>query len=414
MIDLKTTPIGDGRHLIELMIGGSVKAAVPCRVDDPADVVRACDTIKAKVPTVPDDLASRILEACRPKGIEPIPIDELIQHNPSLRDPVIDGILRRGETCNIIAASKTGKSFLAGGLAWSVATGRDWLSHAVTQSRVLVIDNELYPELLAYRLDQIAFSMQIENSERDGLDVINLRGQGITIDGVGFELSIPEGKYGLVIVDALYRWLPEGCSENDNAQMMRVYNRVDELAKSWGAAVVIVHHSSKGDQSEKALTDVGAGAGSIARAADTHLAIRPHEQSGLHVLEAVTRSFKSPEPVSIQFAWPLWSAIACPAVLKTRKAAGGKSQADRDADGMQAILEAIPEGSKPIPKRNVRDATGMCHSRLTKLLASLIKDRKLHRKWGKSKRNGKKTELYSRAVGTDLGTELGTDQEPTK
>jgi hypothetical protein len=56
----------------------------------------------------------------------------------------------------------------------------------------------------------------------------------------------------------------------------------------------------------------------------------------------------------------------------------------------------------------------MCHSRLTKLLASLIKDRKLHRKWGKSKRNGKKTELYSRAVGTDLGTELGTDQEPTK
>jgi hypothetical protein len=417
-MDLKTTPIGDGRHLIELMIGVSVKSAVPCRVDDPADVVRACDTIKAQVPGIPsDDLPSRILEACRPKGIEPIPFDEFVKQFPTMREPIIDGILRRGETCNIIAASKLGKSFLAGGLAWCVATGRNWLSHPVTQSRVLIIDNELHGETLSHRANEIAFSMQIENFERTWLDVINLRGKGFTIDNVGIELNIPQGRYGLVIVDALYRWLPEGCSENDNAQMMRVYNRVDELANGWGAAVVIVHHSSKGDQSEKALTDVGAGAGSIARAADTHLAIRPHEQSGLFVLEAVTRSFKSPEPVSIQFDWPRWSAIACPAVLKTRKATRGKSQADRDADGIQAILEAIPEGES-IPKRTLRDLVGMGDDRLGRLLALMVKDRKLHRESGESKRNGKETELYSRAVGTGLGTglgtELGTDQEPTK
>jgi hypothetical protein len=273
---------------------------------------------------------------------------------------------------------------------------------------VLIVDNELHPETLAHRLDRIAFGMQIENSERDGLDVINLRGQGITIDGVGFELSIPEDEYGLVIVDALYRWLPEGCSENDNAQMMRVYNQVDELAKGWGAAVVIVHHSSKGDQSEKALTDVGAGAGSIARAADTHLAIRPHEQSGLFVLEAVTRSFKSPEPVSIQFDWPLWSAIACPAVLKTRKAAGGKSQADRDADGIQAILEAIPEGGH-VGTRRLRDLVGMGDGRFRRLLSLLVKDGKV--KIGRRRKKGvkKPIEVVSR-VGTEVGTEVGIDQ----
>jgi hypothetical protein len=190
--------------------------------------------------------------------------------------------------------------------------------------------------------------------------------------------------------------------------MMRVYNRVDELAKGWGAAVAIVHHSSKGDQSEKALTDVGAGAGSIARAADTHLVIRSHEQSGLHVLEAVTRSFKSPEPVSIQFDWPLWSAIACPAVLKTRKAAGVKSQADNDADGMQAILEAIPDG-KSIPKRKLRTATGMGDSRLSRLLALIVKDGKLNRRSARKKGSRQKVELYSR-VGTDVGTDVGIDQ----
>jgi hypothetical protein len=407
-MDLKTTPIGDGWHLVELVIGGSVKASVPCRVDDPADVLRCCDAIKTQVPNTPEGLSERILEACKPRGIEPVPIEELIKQNPNLRDPVIDGILRRGETCNIIAPSKVGKSFLAGGLAWSVATGRPWLGFEVTKSRVLVLDNELYPELLAYRMDRIAFGMQIENYEREGLDVINLRGQGITIDGVRLGLNIPQNAYGLVIVDALYRWLPEGCSENDNAEMMRVYNRIDELARGWGAAVAIVHHASKGDQSDKSLTDVGAGAGSIARAADTHMVIRPHEQTGMHVLEAVTRSFKSPEPVSIRLDWPIWNAMACPAVLKTRKAWGAKSQADSDADGIQAILEAVPEG-KSISKRKLRTATGMGDSRVSRLLALMVKDRKLSRRYAKMKGSRQKIELYSR-----VGMDVGTDQTQTK
>jgi hypothetical protein len=126
------------------------------------------------------------------------------------------------------------------------------------------------------------------------------------------------------------------------------------------------------------------------------------------VLEAVTRSFKSPEPVSIQFDWPLWSAIACPAVLKTRKAAGGKSQADNDADGMQAILEAIPDG-KSIPKRKLRTVTGMGDSRLSRLLALIVKDGKLNRRSARKKGSRQKVELYSR-VGTDVGTDVGIDQ----
>jgi hypothetical protein len=376
VIDLKTTPIGDGRHLIELMIGGSVKAAVPCRAEDPADVARACDKIKGDVPTVPDDLASRIREACRPKGVEPVPIEELIRQFPKLRDPVIHGILRRGETCNIIAASKTGKSFLAGVLAWSVATGRHWLGHEVTKCRVLIVDNELHPETLANRLDRIAFAMQIENSERDGLDVINLRGLGLDVDGVGSELIIPENEYGLVIIDALYRWLPEGCSENDNAQMMRIYNQIDELAKRWGAAVVIIHHSSKGDQSEKALTDVGAGAGSIARAADTHLAIRPHEQPGFHVLEAVTRSFPSPEPVSIRFTYPTWHAETIKAQIKTRNQANGEAKQQERKKGKESVYEAIPMDGE-VSQSAVRNKTGFRQEKVISLIAELVKEKKV-------------------------------------
>jgi hypothetical protein len=405
-MSLRTTPIQDGRHLVELVIGGSVKVSVPCRSDDPADVLRCCHAIKDSVPSIPEDLASRIVEACRPKGIEPISIEELTKQYPNLRDPVIDGILRRGESCNIIAASKVGKSFLAGQLAWCVATGRPWLSYDVTQSKVLIIDNELHPETLVSRLDRMANEMMIDHSDRIGsIDVIPLRGLGLDVNSVGSQLTIPEGQYGLIIVDALYRWLPEGISENSNSDMMQVYNRIDELAAIWGAAVVIVHHASKGDQSEKSLTDVGSGAGAIARAADTHLVIRPHEQPDLNVLEAVTRSFKSPNPVSIKFEYPLWSAIACPAVLKTRKDSGSKSQEKRDVEGTKTIFDAVPQ-DKEISKRKLR--VGMGPQRLTRLLDKLVLDGKLKRRF--VKRQGKRTELYSRVGGPVVGLPNGLDQ----
>jgi hypothetical protein len=94
--------------------------------------------------------------------------------------------------------------------------------------------------------------------------------------------------------------------------------------------------------------------------------------------------------------------------LKTRKAAGVKSQADNDADGMQAILEAIPDG-KSMPKRKLRTATGMGDSRLSRLLALIVKDGKLNRRSARRKGSRQKVELYSR-VGTDDGTDVGIDQ----
>ena len=42
-----------------------------------------------------------------------IPAEELLDRNPALHLPVIHGLLRQGETLNLIAAPKIGKSWLA-------------------------------------------------------------------------------------------------------------------------------------------------------------------------------------------------------------------------------------------------------------------------------------------------------------
>src|SRR5665213_2593168 len=92
-----------------------------------------------------------------------IPWGELIERHPTLRSPLIEGLLRKGETMNIIANSKVGKSWLVNDLAISVATGRPWLGiFPTTQGGVLLIDNELHKETIAHRLRSVAASLGIE------------------------------------------------------------------------------------------------------------------------------------------------------------------------------------------------------------------------------------------------------------
>ncbi|EMI20655.1 primase-like protein [Rhodopirellula maiorica SM1] len=55
------------------------------------------------------------------------PVGELLNEFPVLRNPIIDGLLRVGETMNVIASPKLGKSWLVLDLAMAVATGRNWL-----------------------------------------------------------------------------------------------------------------------------------------------------------------------------------------------------------------------------------------------------------------------------------------------
>jgi hypothetical protein len=343
-------------------------------------------------------------------GISPLPIGRLIDDHPLLRPVVIDGILRRGETANIIAAAKVGKSFLAGGLAWCVATGEPWLSHDVTQGRVLIIDNELHPETLASRLFRIAMEMQINvNDYEDAIDVICLRGQNIDIHAIQSRLAeIRPGTYTLAIVDALYRTLPQGTSENDNAAMMAIYNRLDHYASQWDCAIGVVHHASKGQQGDKSVTDVGSGAGSISRAADTHIVIRPHEDPELSVLECVTRSFKSPEPVSVRFDWPLWSAVATAPEVKRIGRQSQEAQAKQDQADSEAILSKIPADPKAIQQNKLFEQFEFGVPKCSRLVGKLVRSGAV-RIVRRRKKGGKRSLVFYTQVQSDSGSDSGSD-----
>jgi hypothetical protein len=174
---------------------------------------------------------------------------------------------------------------------------------------VLYIDAELHRQTFAHRLAKIATAMGILSDEfADKLDVLPLRGRLRDLMQLDpFFRNVPHGKYRLIIIDALYRLMPRGFEENSNADVTALYNTVDLYAESTGAAIICVHHSSKGPQHTKAVTEIGSGAGAQSRAVDAHITLRLHKEPGAMVMEAALRSFPPLIPVGLRYEYPLLS-----------------------------------------------------------------------------------------------------------
>ncbi|MGI9459277.1 MAG: AAA family ATPase, partial [Pirellulales bacterium] len=228
---------------------------------------------------------------------------------PERREYLIEGLLRRGEVMNLIAAPKVGKSWLVYNMALSVACGKKFLGYRASKPlNVLIVDNELHKEELNWRVKQVGRALGAKPEGR--LNFSFLRGSNVDIDALDRKLDECGGnKYDIIFLDAFYRILPKGMSENDNAAMTNIYNKLDALASKNEASIVNIHHSSKGNQGDKGVTDVGAGAGSISRAADTHMVIREHSEDGLFVIDAVTRSGMGPKPITAKLNWPRWEVV---------------------------------------------------------------------------------------------------------
>jgi len=299
------------------------------------------------------------IEAFQPN---PIAVGDLVKSFPLLRPPVIHGLLREGETMNVIAAPKTGKSWLTLDLAIAVATGMPWLGcYETVAGDVLIIDNELHRETSANRIPKVASARSVamrEISERIFVD--NLRGRLQDINAMGgYFDGLEPGQFKVIILDAFYRFMPMGGDENDNGTMANIYNLIDAYANRLGCCFILIHHSTKGSQSGKSVTDVGAGAGAQSRATDTHLVLRPHEEDGVVVLDAAVRSWAPIEGVCLRWDFPVWSVdhTLDPSTLKNERSRKKREKPAKDEPptwDAQRFVEAIITDT-PRSKAQIRE-----------------------------------------------------------
>lgn len=323
---------------------------------------------------------------------------ELLAAYPNLNPPVIDGLIREGETCNLISYSKSGKSWLGYSMLLSVVTGGKWLGRfGTSQGTSLLLDNELHRSTLASRIPMVAdrYGYPFDSYE-DQLHIWPLRGNLKTLDKLESEFrDVEPGRYKLIVFDAMYRFAIDGISENDNAAMAQFYNQLDRIAYHTKAAIVLIHHTAKGEQGNKRVTDVGAGAGAQSRAADCHLILREHEDADTVVLDAAVRSFEPVKPMTLKWNFPVWLQCgADPEKLKTQPSRGDRRLEAKDRKGMDAIAKALETG--PATFGLLVKTSGVGRDRLTRLAGLMVQAGKLSIK--EVEVRGKPTTEYALAV----------------
>ncbi|MBI1375823.1 MAG: AAA family ATPase [Phycisphaera sp.] len=333
-----------------------------------------------ETPAAPDPIVATIHPSYRS-------VSDLVLDHPRMKRPIIEGLLREGETMNVIASPKMGKSWLVTDLALSVATGRPWLGYACRGGDVLILDNELHGATTAHRVPRVAEARGVPLGEFGGrVFVDNLRGRLTDILSLSpYFGRVEANRFSVIILDALYRFLPPGTDENDNGAMANIYNAIDRYAQRLGSAFVLIHHTTKGGQWDKSVTDVGAGAGSQSRAADAHLVLRPHKEDEAVVLDAAVRSWPPIEPRCLRWGFPVFSVAADldPADLR---GARRRKNADKGASEPQWTPQRFAEAfvnHEPADRETILLAsTGAGLSRrLSASLLSAAEDAGLAHRW---------------------------------
>ena len=246
-------------------------------------------------------------------------LPEIEDLNASLDAPheltpeLIEGTLRIGHKMLIAGPSKAGKSFLLMELAAAIASGGRWLGKRCRRGKVLYINLEIDKNSLFCRFDEIFKAMNINRHECEAIQVWNLRGKTPPLNELSPRLirRIREAGFIAIILDPIYKVLTG--DENNARDMSQFCNQFDRIATETGAAVIYVHHHSKGTQIGKRSMDRASGSGVFARDPDALLDMveLTHEAGDGEKtpwrIEATLREFKPWRPVDLWFEFPIHS-----------------------------------------------------------------------------------------------------------
>lgn len=292
--------------------------------------------------------------------------DEVMATTDDGREVLIESVMRRGDIVNLIGVPKSRKSVLVTQIAMQMATGSPCLGEFKTRAgRTLIIDAEVGAPSLRERFRKLAAELGIETAALSrALEVCDLRGHWDQAEGCRIALGTLEpGEFDLVIVDPLYRMLPDGADENDNIQMASFYRMLSHHVTRIGVGCFVVHHAPKANGYNRSTTDAGAGAGAISRAADGQLVLTQRESGWF--LRGAFRGFPDFEDRELErgdLAWRVEGVSQPKPSSRTRKAEKAKPLT-KEAFAA-AFVTSQPEtadaiiaraGEKQVSKREARD-----------------------------------------------------------
>jgi hypothetical protein len=214
---------------------------------------------------------------------------------------ILEGILNQGAKMTLGGSSKAGKTWLLMDLAFSIATGREWLGIKTYKGKVLYVNFEIQKQYFRKRGQSIRRAKGIPSNEKiPNLKTWTLRGKFMTAEDFKNAIlkKIGNEKFDVIIVDPLYKLL-NGADANAAGEMQQILAELEQIATRAEAALVYADHFSKGNQAAKKAIDRISGSGVTARDPDAILTFTEHQEEGCLTLEFTLRNFKPVDPVVV-------------------------------------------------------------------------------------------------------------------
>lgn len=250
-------------------------------------------------------IEEQVKEAAGEKSLKFVNAADYLRTEPDPPDPILEGVLDRGDKGVIIGSSKNRKTFFLDQLGLCLAAGIPFLRWSCPQPRrVILIQFEIRPHHKHRRIKRLAGALRIQPEDLgDRLRILNARGLGIT-GTAGLEKITPELmtlEPDVIAIDPLYK-LTTGV-ENAAEDAKIILNAFDVLAEKTGAAVLFVHHDSKGSPGDRDIRDRGAGSNVLGRDYDACFALTSHaiEEDAI-VVETLLRNYRPQEPLVIEWS----------------------------------------------------------------------------------------------------------------
>jgi hypothetical protein len=302
-----------------------------------------------------------------------------LDEEPPEPDQILKNLFDIGDKLAIIASSKQKKSMFDLQFALCLSSKKqkflDWYIPKVR--RVLLVQLEVKGDHFHRRVRRLSKAMGISSSDLgDRLQIINGRGLNLT-GSQGIEKIrkvAAKHKPEVIIIDPLYK-IAEG-AENAPEDMKIILSEFDRLAEDTGAAIVYVHHDTKGSVGEKQLTDRGSGSGVLGRDYDTAIILSKHSDvENATVLETVVRNYAPQTPTVIMWECSDSGDAYC---FQTDGTIAPEKQASRTKvkppplsaylPAAQKVLESL-EMDISIFKQSFKEATGISDSRVKDFVA---------------------------------------------
>lgn len=166
---------------------------------------------------------------------------DLVAQDLPTQQFLIEGLIPAGQLVMLGGRGKAGKSWLVLQAIAAIDRGILFLGKPTKRGRVLYLALEdgrrrmnQRPKILRWQPSPaVDIAFKIANFDRGGEGVAHIR------------QAIADKGYDLVVVDTLVKTLSAAADENSNTEMGAICNDLADLAHDSGAAILIVHHTSK-------------------------------------------------------------------------------------------------------------------------------------------------------------------------